>query len=182
MVFRVKTSRLNSGNVLYNSVQNLLSSRLISKSLKIKIYRTVILPVVLYGCESWSLILGEEHRLRVLRTECRGGYLDLKGRKTSWRKLHNEEFHSPYSSPNIVRVIRWAGHVARMGEGRGVFRALVGRHEGKRPLERPSRRWEDSIKLDLRKIGIDGANWIQLAQDGVQCRAFLNTVMSLRVP
>jgi hypothetical protein len=100
----------------------------------------------------------------------------------SWRKLHNNELHSLYSSPNIVRVIksrkmRWEGHVARMGEGRVVYRVLVGR-----PLGRPRRRWEENIKLDLREIGNDGANWIQLAQDRVQWRAFVNTVMSLRVP
>jgi hypothetical protein len=88
----------------------------------------------------------------------------------SWRKLHNDELHSLYSSPNIVRVIksrgtRWAGHVARKGEGRGVYRALVGRPEGKTPLGRPRRRCEDNIKLDFKEIGIDGANWIQLAQE-----------------
>jgi hypothetical protein len=81
----------------------------------------------------------------------------------SWRKLHNDELHSLYSSPNIIMVIksrrmRWAGHVARMVEGRGVYRVLVGRPEGKRPLGRLRRRWEDNIKLDLRKIVIDGAN------------------------
>jgi hypothetical protein len=90
----------------------------------------------------------------------------------SWRKLHNDELLSLYSSPNIVRVIksrrmRWVGHVARMGKGRGVYRVLVGRPEGKRPLGRPRRRWEDNIKMDLREIEIDGANWIQLAQDRV---------------
>jgi hypothetical protein len=104
-----------------------------------------------------------------------------------WRKLHNDELHSLYSSPNIVRVIkswrmRWAGHVARMGEGRGVCRVLVGRSEGKRPLERPRRMWEDNIKMDLVEIGIDGVNWIQLAKDRVQWRACVNTVMNLRVP
>jgi hypothetical protein len=91
----------------------------------------------------------------------------------SWRKLHNDELHSLYSSPK---------YVARMGEGRDVYRVLVGRHEGKRPLGRPRRRWEDNIKIDLRKAGIDGANWIQLAQDRVQWRVFVNTVMNLRVP
>jgi hypothetical protein len=101
--------------------------------------------------------------------------------------LHNDELHSLYSSQNIVRVIksrrmRWAGHAARMGEGRGVYRVLVGRPEGKRPLGRPGRRCEDSIKIDLREIGIDGANWIQLAQDRVQWRACVNTAMNLRVP
>jgi hypothetical protein len=69
-----------------------------------------------------------------------------------------------------------------MGEGRSVYRVLVGRPEGKRPLERPRRRWEDNIKMNLREIGIDAANWIQLAQDRVQWRAFVNTVMNLRVP
>jgi hypothetical protein len=110
--------------------------------------------------------------------------LDLKGRKTSWRKLHNDELQSLYSSLNIVRVIksrrmRWAGHVACMGEGRGVYRVLVGRPKGKRPLGRPRHRWEDNIKMDLREIGMDGANWTQLAQDRVQC---VNMVMNLQVP
>jgi hypothetical protein len=91
------------------------------------------------------------------------------------------------SAEVIVRVIksrmmRWAGHVARMGEGRGVYRVLVGRPEGKRPLGRPRRRWEDNIKMDLRETGIDEANWMQLAQDRVQWRACVNTVMNLRVP
>jgi hypothetical protein len=97
----------------------------------------------------------------------------------SWRKLHNDELHSLYPSPNIVRVIksrrmRWARHVARTGEGRGVYRVLVGRPEWKRPLVRPRRRWEDNIKLDLREMGIDGTNWIR--------RAFVSTVMNLWVP
>jgi hypothetical protein len=105
----------------------------------------------------------------------------------SWRKMHNDELHSLYSSPNIVRVIksrrmRWTGHVARMGEGRGVYRVLVGGPEGKRPLGRPTSRCEDDVKIDLREIGIDGANWIQLAQDRVQWRAFVSTVMNLRDP
>jgi hypothetical protein len=105
----------------------------------------------------------------------------------SWKKLHNDELHSLYSSPNVARVIksrrmRWVGHVARMGEGRGVYRVLVGKPEEKRPLGRPRRRWEDNIKMDLRKIGIDEVNWIQLAQDRVRWRAFVSTVMNLRVP
>jgi hypothetical protein len=92
-----------------------------------------------------------------------------------------------YSSPNIVRVIKsrkmgWTGHVARMREGRGVYRILVGRPESKRPLGRPTPRWEDNIKMDIREIGIDGANWVQLAQDRVQCRDFVSTVMNIRIP
>jgi hypothetical protein len=105
----------------------------------------------------------------------------------SWRKLYNDELHNLYSSPNIVRVIksrrmRWAGHVARMMKRRRVYTVLVGRPEGKRPLGGPRRRWEDNIKMDLRDIGIDGANWIQLAQDRVQWRAFVRTMMNLWVP
>jgi hypothetical protein len=132
--------------------------------------------------------LGEEHRLRVFENRVLRKIIGPRREEDgSWRKLHNDELHSLYSSPNIVRVIksmrmRWAGHVARMGEGRGVYRVLVRRPEGKRPLGRPRRRWEDNIKMDLKEIGIDGANWIQLAQDRVQWRAFVNTVMNLRVP
>jgi hypothetical protein len=104
-----------------------------------------------------------------------------------WRKLHNDELHDLCSSLNIVRMIKsrrmkWAGHVARMGDGRGAYRVLVGRPESKRPLGRPRRRWEDNVKMGLREIGIDRANWIRLAQDRVQWRAFVNMVMNLRVP
>jgi hypothetical protein len=165
-----------------------LSSHLISKNLKIKIYRTVILPVVLYGCETWSLTLGEEHRLRVFENSVLRRIFGPKREEgRSWRKLYNDELHNLYSSPNIVRVIksrrmRWAGHVAHMGEGRCIYRVLVWRPEGKRPLGRPRRRWEDDIKLDLREIGIDGVNWIRLAQDRVQWRVCVNTVMNLWVP
>jgi hypothetical protein len=94
---------------------------------------------------------------------------------------------SPEGEPNIVRVIksrrmRWVGHVAHIGEGRGVYRVLVGRPEGNRPLERTRRRWEDNIKMDLREIGIDVANWIHLAQDRVWWLDFVSTVMNFRVP
>jgi hypothetical protein len=114
--------------------------------------------------------------------------LDLKGRKTDngKKKKHNDEVHSLYFSPNIVSVIKsrrmmWAGHVGRMGEERGVYRVLVGRPEGKRPLGRPRRRWENNIKIDLGEIGIDGANWIPLAQDRVMWRAFVSMIMNLWV-
>jgi hypothetical protein len=110
-------SRLNSGNACYHSAQNILSFRLISKNLKIKIYITVILPVVLYGCETWSLTLREEHRLRVFENRVLKIFGPEREEDGLWRKLHNYE----HSLPNIVRVIksrrmRWAGHVARMGE------------------------------------------------------------------
>jgi hypothetical protein len=127
--------------------------------------------------------LGEEHRLRVFENRVLRIFGPKREEDGSWRKLHNDELHSLYSSPKIVRVIksrrmRWAEHVARMGEGKGVYRVLVGRPEGKRPLGRPRRRWEDNIKMDLKDTGIDVANWIQLAQDRVQLRAFVRTVMN----
>jgi len=103
-----------------------------------------------------------------------------------WRKLHKEELRDLYSLPNIVRVVesrrmRWAGHMARMGEGRGVHMVLVGKAEGKRPLGRPRRRWEDNIKMDLREVGGSG-DWMELAQDRDRWRALVNTLMNLPVP
>jgi hypothetical protein len=104
-----------------------------------------------------------------------------------WRKLHNEELHNLYSSPSIIRIIksrrmRWAVHVARMGEKRNAYRMLVGKPEGKRPLGRPRRRWVDNIKIDLRdRMGWCGLDWIDMAQDRDQWRALVNTVLNLRV-
>jgi len=144
------------------------------------------LPVVLYGCETWSLTLRKEHRLRVFENRMlRRTFGPKREEDESWRKLHNDKLHSLYSSPNIVRVIkskrmRWAGHVTRMEEG-SVCRVLFGRLEKKRPMGRPRRTWEDNIKLDLRKI-IDGGNWIRLTQDRVQWRTFLSAIMNLRFP
>jgi hypothetical protein len=115
-------SRLNSGSACYHAVQNLLSSCLLSINVKIKIYRTIILPVVLYGCETLSLTLREEHRLRVFENRVLRRIFGSKRDEVTvgWRKLHNEGLHGLYSSPSIVRAIkarrmRWAGHVARMG-------------------------------------------------------------------
>jgi hypothetical protein len=126
-------SILNLGNACYHSVQNLLFSCLISKNLKIKIYKTVILLIVLYGCKTWSLTLREEYRLRVFVLRIFG---PKREEDRSWRKLHNDELHNLHSSLNIVRVIklrrmRAAGHVVCMEEGRGVYRVLVERPTGK---------------------------------------------------
>jgi hypothetical protein len=104
-----------------------------------------------------------------------------------WRKLHNEELHGLYSSPSIVRVIkarrmRWAGHVAFTREMTGAYNILVGRPEGRRPLGRPRRRWEDNIKMDLREIRFGDVDWIHLGKDRDRWRALVNTVMNLRVP
>jgi hypothetical protein len=96
-----------------------------------------------------------------------------------WRKLHNEDHHNFYSSPNIIRMtksrrMRWAGPVARMEEKRNAYRILLG--------GRPKHRWMDNIKIDLREIGWNGIDWIDLAHDRDQWRALVNTVMNLRVP
>jgi hypothetical protein len=134
------------------------------------------------------MALREEHRLRafenmVLRTIFGAKRDEVKG---SWRKLHNEELHNLYSSPSIIRMInsrrmRWARHVARIRAKRKACRIFVGKPEGKRPLGKPRRGWMDNIKIDLREIGWDSMDWVDLAQDRDQWRALVNTVMKLRV-
>jgi hypothetical protein len=101
-------SRLNSGNGCYHSVQSLLSSRLLSRNVRVKIYRTIILPVVLYGCETWSLTLREEHRLRVSENRVLRRIFGPKRDEVmgEWSKLHNEELHNLYSSPDIIRQVK----------------------------------------------------------------------------
>jgi len=104
-----------------------------------------------------------------------------------WRKLHNEELNDLYLSLSIVRLMkskrmRWDVHAARMGERRGVYRVLVGKPEGKRPLGRTRRRWEDNIKMDLQEVGCEGMDWIDLSQDRDRWRALVNAVMNLGVP
>jgi len=154
----------------------------------IYIYIYIILLVVLYGYETWSLTLREERRLRVFEKRVLRRVFGPKRDEVTgeWRKLNNEELRDLYSLPNIVRVVksrrmRWAGHLASMGEGRGVHRVLVGNPEGKRPLGRPRRRWEDNIKMDLREVE-GGGDWMDLAQNRDKWRALVNTVMNFRVP
>jgi hypothetical protein len=135
--------------------------------------------------------LREESRLRVFENRVLRRIFGPKRDEVrgECRRLHNKELYALYSSPNIIRVIksrrlRWAGHMARMGERSGAYRALVGKPEGRRPLGRPRRRWEDNIKMDLREVGWGGGgmDWINLAQDRDRWRALLNAVMNLRVP
>jgi len=104
-----------------------------------------------------------------------------------WRKLHNQKLNNLYSSPNIVRVIKsrrmsCAGHVACVGEGRGLYTVLVGKLEGKRSLGRPKHKWEDNIKMDLQEVGGGDMDWIELDQDRDRWRALMTAVMNLRVP
>jgi len=133
--------------------------------------------------------LRDERRLRVFENRVFRRVFGSKRDELTgeWRKVRNEEVNDLYSSPNIVRVIksrrmRWAGYVERMGEGRGVYRVLVGKLEGRRPLGRPRLRWEDNIKMDLQRVGYGGMDWIELAQDRDRWRALVNVVMNLRVP
>ncbi|KAJ4447245.1 hypothetical protein ANN_09249 [Periplaneta americana] len=179
--------RINMGNACYYSVEKVLSSSLLSKNVKVRIYKTVILPVVLYGCETWTLTLRDENRLRVFENKVLREIFGAKRDEVTgeWRKLHNTELHALYSSPDIIRNIksrrlRWAGHVACMGESRNAYRVLVGRPKGKRSLGRPRRRWEDNIKMDLREVGYDGRDWINLAQDRDRWRAYVRAAMNLR--
>jgi hypothetical protein len=116
--------------------------------------------------------LREERKLRVFENmELRRIFGPIRNKVTGeWRRLHNEELNDLYCSPNIVRVIisrrmRWAGHVAHMGEERVVYRVLVGKPEGKSPLGRPRRRWVDNIRMDLQEVGCGYMDWIGLAQD-----------------
>ena len=152
-------------------------------------YRAIILSIVLYGCETWSLTLREERRLRVFENLVLRRIFGPRRDEVmgEWRRLCNEEINDLYSSPNIVQVIksgrmRWTGHVARMGNRRGVYRVLVGKPEGKRPLGRPRHRWENNIKMDLQEVGCGGMDWIELGQDRDRWRALVNAIMNLRVP
>ena len=142
----------------------------------------------MYGRGTWSLTSREERRLRVFENIVLRRIFGPKRDEVTgeWRKLHNEELNDMYSSPNVVRVIksrrmRWAGHVARMGGGRGLYRVLVGKSERKRPLGRPRHKWEDNIKMDLQEVGCWGVDWIRLAQDRGRWQALVNAVMNLQV-
>jgi len=162
---------------------------LLSKNLKIKIYRNIIWPVVLYGCETWSLTLREERRLKLFENRVSRRIFGPKRDEVTgeWRRLHNEELNDLYYSTSIVRVIksrriRWAGYVERIGERRGVSKVLLGKLEGRRPLGKPRQRWEDNIKMDLQEVGCSGMDRIKLAEDKDRQRAVVNAVMNLWIP
>jgi len=133
--------------------------------------------------------LREERRLRVFENRVLRILFGPKRDEVTveWRKLHNEEMNDLYFSPIIVRLIksrrmRWAGHIACMGERKGLYRVLVGKPEGKRPIGRPRHRWDDNIKMDIQEVGCGVMDWIDLAQERDRWRALVNAVMNLRVP
>jgi hypothetical protein len=148
--------------------------------MRFQVFTAAIKMIILF----WDIV----HRLRVFENRVLRRIFGHKKDEVTGerRKLHSGELHNLYSSPGIIRQIksrrmRWAGQTARMGEGRNVYRVLVGKPEGKRRLERPRRRWEDGIKMNLREIGWEGVEWIHLAQDRDRWRAVVNAVMNLRV-
>jgi hypothetical protein len=144
-----------SGNAYYHSLQNGLPSSLLSKNIKIKIYRTIILPVVSCGCDTWSLTFKEEQRLRIFKNKVLRRVFGSKRNEITgeWRILHYGELYALYSTPNIQVIkskrLKYTGHTAYIGESRGAHRVLVGKPEGGRPLGRPMHRWEDTIKMNL---------------------------------
>jgi hypothetical protein len=148
----------------------------------------IVLSVILYVCETWFLTL-KEHRLRVFENSVLRRIFGLKRDEVTgeWRKLHNEELRDLYSSPSVIRIIksrrmRWSGHVARMEEKRNMYRLLMGKPEGKRPLGRPRRKWVDNIRMDLGVVGWGAVDWICLAEHTNRWRALVNSVLNLRVP
>jgi hypothetical protein len=151
---------------------------------KVKIYKTIILPVVLYGCETWSLTLREENRLRVFENRVLRRIFGPKRDEVTgeWRKLNNEELHILHSSPNIIRQIKEnevGGLCGTHGRGEECVQGFDAK--GKRPLGRPRHSWEDGIRINLREIGWGSLDWIQFVQDRDRWRALVNTVMNFRV-
>jgi len=152
-----------------------------------KIYRTIILPVVLYGCETWSLTRREERKLRVSENMVLRIFGPRRDEVTGeWRRLHNQELNDLYSSPNIVRVTKsrrmtWAGH-GRVWVRRGGVEDLGGETGWKEPLGRPRCRWVDNIRMDLQEVGCGYMDWIGLTQDRDRWRTLVSVVMNLRVP
>jgi len=171
-----------------HSLQNVLSSSFLSNNIKIKIHKTIILSVVLHGCENWSLTLREEHRLRVFENRLLRKIFGPRRDEVTgeWRKLHNEVLNVLHCAPNIIPVIKsrrkkCTVHVAHMGGRKGAHRTLVGKPQRKSPLEKPRRRCGDNSKMDLQEVGW-GEGLIDPAQDRDRWWTLLNAATNLPVP
>jgi hypothetical protein len=180
-------SRLKSGNACYDLVQDLLSSSMLSKNTKIKIYRTIILLVVLYGCETWFLTLREEHRLRVFKHRVQRKILgcNMDELTREWRRLHNEELYDLYTSyysGDQIKTNEMDGACGTPEEQERCIQGFGGETCGKRPLGRHRHRWEDNLEIDLQEVELRGMGWIDLAQDRDRWWALVNSVMNLQVP
>jgi hypothetical protein len=180
-------NRLNSANACYHSVQSLLSSRLLSRNLTVKNIKTIILPVVLYGCETWSLTLREEHRLSVFKNRVLRRIFGPKRNEVmgEWTKLHNGELHNLYSSPDIIRQIksrrmRWAGHVACMAEGEICTGFWWQTPKEKDHLKDQGIAGRMGSKWTLGRLVGGGVEWIHLAQDRDHWQALVNVVINPR--
>jgi hypothetical protein len=153
-------SRLNSGSACYHSVQSLLSSRLLSRNVKVKIYKTIFLPFVFCGRETWYLTLREEHRLRVFENRVPRRTFESKRDEVTeeWRKLHNEELHNLYSSPGIIRQIksrriRW-GACDTHARGEKTVQGFGGKSRRKDTIRKTKARWENGIRVDFMEFGL----------------------------
>ena len=156
-----------------------MSSRILSRNIKLRIYKTIILSVVLYGCETRSLTLKEEKKLRIFENKIARKIFGPRKdeQRDEWRKLHNLELYNLYGIPDIIRTLRLrrlqlARNVARMGNGRRAHKFLVGKSEGTRPRGRSKIRWEDYIIKDLKEVDYE-SDWMTLAQDRVTWRAYV---------
>ena len=156
--------------------------------MNIKIHITIILPIILYGCEIWCLILWEEHKLGVFENRVLKKIFGPKKEESAgqWRKLHNEQLYGLYFSPNVIRVIKskrmwWVGHVARIGDRRGAYRVLADAPGAKRPFCKPMHREDDNIKMDPQEIKCGGKDWSDLSQDRNRWWAFVNAVMNVQL-
>ena len=164
-------ARLKAGNACYFSVSTLLRSRILSRNIKLRIYKTIILPTVLYGCETWPLTLKDEQRLKVFENKVlRKIFGPKKDESTGeFRRLHNAELRSMHPV-NIIEVIssrrlKWACKVVGLSNERIPKKLINAEPTGKRPRGRPKRRWEDSIKSDLMNLGLEGSPWTEICSD-----------------
>lgn len=160
------------------ALHKVLVSKLLSRSTKIRIYKTVIRPILMYGCETWTLTLKEENKLLVAERKILRKILGPTiGEDGEWRQRYNREIENIVSEPNIIGEIkssrlRWLGHVERMGEDRAVRKAYLGQPSGRRPVGRPRYRWKDEVAKDLKELEV--SDWSELAQNREDWRTLMS--------